>query len=194
MEGTPLPHTGELAALSNPAAAAAEYVRHGLALVPIRFGKKGPDRSGWNLAENAVKTPEAAALISGNLGLAHAYCSPAPTAALDIDAWQPALDWFAGRSIDLAALRDADDAVQILSGREGRCKLLYRLPPDLPPLTTVQVASCDGAMAVEFRCGCREGRTVQDVLPPSVHPNTGLPYRCLPSNHVPTTHGASDCP
>lgn len=30
---------------------------------------------------------------------------------------------------------------------------------------------------LEFRCGTRDGLTVQDVLPPSIHPDTGLPYR-----------------
>lgn len=30
---------------------------------------------------------------------------------------------------------------------------------------------------LEFRCATREGLTVQDVLPPSIHPDTGQPYR-----------------
>lgn len=30
---------------------------------------------------------------------------------------------------------------------------------------------------LEFRCGTREGLTVQDTLPPSIHPDTGRPYR-----------------
>jgi putative DNA primase/helicase len=30
---------------------------------------------------------------------------------------------------------------------------------------------------LEFRCATRDGLTVQDVLPPSIHPETGLPYR-----------------
>jgi putative DNA primase/helicase len=29
---------------------------------------------------------------------------------------------------------------------------------------------------LEFRCATRQGLTVQDVLPPSIHPETGLPY------------------
>jgi len=30
---------------------------------------------------------------------------------------------------------------------------------------------------LEFRCGTRDGLTVQDVLPPSIHPDTGQPYK-----------------
>jgi hypothetical protein len=30
---------------------------------------------------------------------------------------------------------------------------------------------------LEFRCATRDGLTVQDVLPPSIHPDTGQPYR-----------------
>lgn len=30
---------------------------------------------------------------------------------------------------------------------------------------------------LEFRCGTVDGLTVQDLLPPSIHPDTGLPYR-----------------
>ncbi len=30
---------------------------------------------------------------------------------------------------------------------------------------------------LEFRCATRDGLTVQDVLPPSIHPYTGQPYR-----------------
>ena len=30
---------------------------------------------------------------------------------------------------------------------------------------------------LEFRCGTADGLTVQDVLPPSMHPDTGMPYR-----------------
>ncbi len=30
---------------------------------------------------------------------------------------------------------------------------------------------------LEFRCGTCDGLTVQDVLPPSIHPDTGQPYK-----------------
>ncbi|WP_353207749.1 hypothetical protein [Sphingorhabdus sp.] len=54
--------------------------------------------------------------------------------ALDIDDMERAAAWLAARGIDVAELLDADDAVQIVSGRIGRGKLLYRLPSGLNPI------------------------------------------------------------
>ncbi|MGD8853585.1 MAG: bifunctional DNA primase/polymerase, partial [Gammaproteobacteria bacterium] len=111
---------------------AAEYVASGLVLVEIPAGKKRPIRRGWNLRKNCISTPEQAArLNTHNIGLAHAYSH---TCAVDIDQYDKAVDWFAGRSIDLLALLTAEGAVQIKSGRLNKAKLLYRLPFCLKPL------------------------------------------------------------
>ena len=77
--------------------------------------------------------------------------------------------------INLTALLEADDAVQIISGKANRAKLLYRLAEDVLPLPTVQKGEGD-SMVFELRCATKEGTTVQDVLPPSVHPETGREY------------------
>lgn len=160
---------------------AADYVTSGLALVGIPSGKKGPTSCGWNLVENAIRDPVRASALSGNIGLAHAYCTPRPTAVLDIDDIAQSSRWLAVRGIDLQALLDADDAVQIVSGREGRAKLLYWLPAGTRPLPmhVVKTRQQDGSQqtTLEFRCATRDGLTVQDVLPPSIHPDTGQPYR-----------------
>jgi hypothetical protein len=73
------------------------------------------------------------------------------------------------------ALITADDAVQIDSGRANRAKLVYRTPE---PLLTFKHAN-DGVMVVEFRCSDSNGNSVQDVLPPSIHPDTGKPYKWI---------------
>lgn len=156
---------------------AADYVAHGIALVPIPIGLKGPTSKGWHRPENAVADPETALGLTGNIGLAHAYSNP-PTMALDIDDIEGARAWLGERGVDLDRLLDAADAVQISSGRPGRAKLLYRLPEGVGPIPTKQVAAPDtGAMVFEFRCATANGLTVQDVLPPSIHPDTGQPYR-----------------
>lgn len=105
-----------------------QYVEHGYALVPIPRGEKGPKGKGWNDRENAITDAKRATAIQGNVGLAHLYCSPHITAALDIDDYTLASTYLANRGIDLQALLDAPDAVQITSGRQNRAKLLYRLP------------------------------------------------------------------
>lgn len=163
---------------------ASEYVNHGLALVAIPTGQKGPTGEGWNKAENAISSGADAALLTGNIGLAHAYSTPTPTLALDIDDMARAKPWLAMHGIDVVTLLDADDAVQITSGRPGRTKLIYKLAPGLVPLeslTIKEMIEVEGKAkqitVLEFRCATRNGLTVQDVLPPSIHPDTGQPYR-----------------
>jgi putative DNA primase/helicase len=155
---------------------AINYVAHGMALVAIPTGLKGPTSKGWNKPENAITDPEQASSLEGNIGLAHAYSIP-PTMALDIDDLPKARVWLAERNIDLDDLLNADDGVQISSGRQGRAKLLYRLQTGVSPIPTKQITDPEtGEMVLEFRCASANGLTVQDVLPPSIHPDTGKPY------------------
>jgi hypothetical protein len=121
--------------MTNPA----DYVAHGIALVDIPTRKKGPTTKGWNEVANAITDPERASELNGNIGIAHAYCSPLPTMALDLDDMERASAWLAARGIDVGELLDADDAVQIVSGRFGRGKLLYRLPAGLAPIESLTI-------------------------------------------------------
>ncbi|MGD8854501.1 MAG: AAA family ATPase, partial [Gammaproteobacteria bacterium] len=91
------------------------------------------------------------------------------------DQYDKAVGWFAGRSIDLLALLTAEGAVQIKSGRLNKAKLLYRLPFCLKPLPSKAYTE-GGGDVVNFRCATADGLTVQDVLPPSIHPDTGKRY------------------
>lgn len=116
-----------------------DYVAHGMALVAIPKGKKGPATKGWNEPANAITDLERASEINGNIGIAHAYCSPLPTMALDLDDMDRASAWLAARGIDVGELLDADDAVQIVSGRLGHGKLLYRLPEGLAPIESLTI-------------------------------------------------------
>jgi hypothetical protein len=121
--------------MTNPA----DYVAHGIALVDIPIRKKGPTTIGWNEEANAITDPERASELNGNIGIAHAYCLPTPTMALDLDDMERASAWLAARGIDVVELLDADDAVQIVSGRLGRGKLLYRLPSGLAPIESLTI-------------------------------------------------------
>ena len=155
-----------------------EYVEHGYALVSIPYGEKGPKGKGWNTRENAIRDIDGATQINGNVGLAHLYCSPYATAALDIDDFGLASTYLANKGIDLQALLDAPDAVQINSGRQNRAKLLYRLPFDTRLMETKQISDpVSKDMVLELRCASSNGKTVQDLLPPSIHPETGIEYK-----------------
>jgi hypothetical protein len=148
---------------------ARQYVALGWALVPINSGTKAPKGDEWNLRENCVTTAEDCRKIKANVGLAHAYSG---TCVLDFDDMEKAGPWLAEHGISMQALFDDPEAVQISSGRKQRGKLLYKLPPGVPPLRTKMI----DAAGLEFRCASAGGKTVQDVLPPSIHPDTGQPY------------------
>ena len=156
-----------------------DLLRSGMALVPIPPGQKGPTRRGWNLRENCVTSDYQIAHLHGmSIGLAHAYCTPAPSCALDIDQYKSAKEWLNGNGIDLEALAFAQDAVVIWSGKKNSLKLLYRLPQGINALPSQKLINSDRKTFLEFRCASHNGRTVQDVLPPSIHPN-GTMYQWL---------------
>ncbi len=149
-----------------------ELLQAGMALVPIPYGQKGPATKNWNLREHcltAVNQWDTA--VSLNVGLAHAYCTPAPSCAIDIDFYPDAKPWLAMHGIDIDALLKAGDAVVISSGKKFSIKLLFKLPNGNAPLESKKIIGPSGKTALEFRCATKEGKTVQDVLPPSLHPD-----------------------
>jgi hypothetical protein len=145
------------------------YAANGWALVGFARGTKGPTHHGWNLLEKTTREPEEAACLDGNIGLCHAYSG---TCALDIDAWGDAESYLAQAGIHLDEYWNAPEAVRLVSGRAGRGKLIFRLPPGTQPLPSLRPKGS----GLELRCATAGGLTVQDVLPPSIHPVTGKPY------------------
>lgn len=137
-----------------------DYVEHGWKICQIRRGQKGPRTTGWNERERAITDVDVAAHLE-SAGLCHAYSG---TAALDIDRYDDAATWLKQNNIDIDALMNAPDAVQILSGRSNRGKLLYAIEN---PIASKSFANG----AFELRCGTTAGKTAQDVLPPSRHPS-----------------------
>ncbi len=140
----------------------ADYIRHGWQICAIERHKKAPTYERWNTKPIPL---DAADGIDG-AGLLHALSG---TCALDIDDMALARPWLSVRGIDVDALLDADNAVQISSGRAGRAKLLYAMKR---PLRTLKPKGS----GVELRCATAEGRSAQDVLPETIHPDTGKPY------------------
>ena len=154
-----------------------DMLKSGLALIPVLPSEKKPQYPNWNLKEGCVTSQSEHHRFDGmNVGIAHAFCSPTPTCALDIDNVKTARPWLASHGIDLINVCSQDDVVGILSGREHSLKLLYRLPTGTSALPTQQIKGFDGKCSIEFRCGTSTGKTVQDLIPPSVHPS-GREYR-----------------
>lgn len=140
-----------------------EYEAHGWKLCAIERGKKAPTNAGWSTAPFPAESIEA---LEQGAGLLHALSG---TCALDVDNLELAIPWLAERGFDLEAHMREPSAVMISSGRKGRAKLLYRLPR---PLRTLKPKGS----GVELRCAAANGNSVQDVLPPTIHPDTKKPY------------------
>jgi hypothetical protein len=139
-----------------------EYAASGWKLCGIEPGRKSPTYKGWNdnpIADDALDGLDGA-------GLLHALSG---TAALDIDDLETARPWLAERGVDVDALVAAPNAVMISSGRDNRAKLLYRMKR---PLRTLKPKDS----GIELRCATADGKSVQDVLPPTIHPDTRKPY------------------
>jgi len=150
------------------------YCHNGLCLIAIPRGMKGPITEGWNLRENVITNVEQLHRLGDkNVGLAHAYCDPYPTCAIDFDDLLKAKNWFQDKGVEINRYIHADDAVHIISGKSNRLKLLFRLKTEPMPSLVIKE---DSKTILEFRCATKKGLTVQDVLPPSIHPETQQPY------------------
>jgi len=162
-----------------------DYVAHGIYLVPISpcrktgLPTKAPVTSGWNLEQNIVKSEaqinEAWLAQNWNVGIVLLQSN---IVSFDIDDLEKTRQIFADiLDFDLDELLNAPDAVRI-TGKPGRAKLLYRVPDDLHHLTTQQLAFGKESI-FEIRYQSTGGKTHQDVLPPSIHPDTGKPYEWI---------------
>ncbi len=149
-----------------------EYVRHGWRLVPLTRGDKLTGQRGWNEEALTLDTPDDVEGVR-QAGLAHSYSG---TCAIDIDDIKESIKYLRDFDIDLKAIYQAPEAVRLLSGRKNRAKLIFALPE---PMASVKISiKVDGKSKniIDFRCATKGGKTVQDALPPSVHPGTGKPY------------------
>jgi len=142
-------------------------------LVTIPAGSKGPTRFGWQQPEKALSDPDAARQYyeqnpTHNVGLLHGASG---TCAVDIDHLENTKRIFEELGIDFSELMQS--APQII-GRENRGKLIFKAPPDLITHKISWPVEGDPRkteVVFELRAG-----SVQDVLPPSIHPDTGRPY------------------
>lgn len=161
------------------------YLQNGLSLVRIPKGMKGPKGQefiGWS-AKGAGISNEIDLMRfrteDWNWGLHHLDSG---TCAIDIDHYPVAQQQCAEKGIDLAALLNTD--LRIDSGVLEHYKLLYRIPEWIGPIPSKQLHFPDPAgkpkASLNFRCCNRRlDKTQQDVLPPSIHPDTDRPYQWL---------------
>jgi hypothetical protein len=144
------------------------YAKLGWALVAIPAGSKGPTTFGWQ--SKATPPEHWANNPTHNIGLLHGLSG---TVALDIDHMAHSRLICKALNIDLDAILAS--APRII-GRADRGKVIFKAPKD--QLTTRKIAwpVQGGPRKTEVIFELRAG-SVQDVLPPSIHPDTGNPYR-----------------
>lgn len=157
------------------------YQQQGFTLVPLRHNSKQPSLPRrWAERSNCIPWASPAD-PNGSYGLAHAYSN---TVAIDVDNYEATRQWFTENGLDLS--RYFDLGVQIVSGVANHGKLIYRLPTNEPALPSWTVTH-NRKHCFQFRCGTRRGTTMQDVLPPAIHPDTGKPYQWKGDfEHLPT--------
>ncbi|GGA05765.1 DUF3987 domain-containing protein [Dyella caseinilytica] len=164
-----------MSAPNNTVEHAQKYIGLGWGLCSIPPGTKGPTDAGWNEPRNVIKTPWQAMSIVGararhGIGLVHAASG---TCAIDVDDL-PAFELcLAELGLDVAEIFAG--APRII-GKPGRDKAVFKLPPgEFSVKKIVWPPRAPGEKPVtvfELRAGA-----VQDVLPPSIHPDTHEPYR-----------------
>ncbi|TRZ82326.1 DUF3987 domain-containing protein [bacterium] len=156
---------------------ACEYIeKFGWSLVRLPPKSKGDSRNdpGWNKKENAIDTIEKAKVWKNspdnNMGLLLEYSG---IVSIDIDHEEYSRHVFYVLGLDYDLL--LEDAPRIV-GRTGRDKALFRAPVEIAlkyhKLEWPGKTQKDRNITVfELRCG-----KIQDVLPPSIHPDTKMPY------------------
>ena len=138
-----------------------------LAFVPMHRGTKKPMRKDWNKRENCLFGDDALDQLNGhNVALALAYCDPV-MGCLDIDDATTALDILGLDPMKLGA-------PVCTSGKPNSLKVFFKLEE---PLESIAVKH-NGRVSFEYRCATKDGLTVPDCIPPSVHP-IGTAYRYL---------------
>lgn len=153
---------------------AREYIAAGWSLCAIEPRSKKARGAKW--PENPLPADYWEAHPQDGIGLIHGLSG---TCSLDLDMVEWAEIALAAVGVEVAKLLSATDAVRLI-GAPGRGKLLYRAPADLQrksltwpePEPDPHTGKTDSRAVLELRAG-----VVQDVLPPSIHPDTQQPYR-----------------
>ncbi|SEJ06453.1 protein of unknown function [Deinococcus reticulitermitis] len=157
---------------------AGEYAEHytaqlGFGLVAMQLGQKGPRSDGWNEPSNALTDPELVRerFRGGreNMGLLH---SVSGTAVVDVDSLEHITAALAAVGVNWPEIV-AQNPWRI-RGFKGE-KPVFRLPEGLVltrrSLAWPPVGGAPRLTVFELRAG-----SVQDVLPPSLHPLSRRPY------------------
>lgn len=154
---------------------AESYIEHGFSLCATREGNN-KEAYGLNWQKQGRPAVHWGLNPGDGMGIIHGLSG---TCSIDIDDLENARIALEAVGIDLDALLSDKSNVQIDSGRENRAKLIFKLPDGIEPRRHAlnwpdPSDSTKRIGIIEFRAGAGH-----DVLPPSVHPDTGEPYKWI---------------
>lgn len=132
-------------------------------LTHIRPKEKRPEHSGWNVRPTKYKEIAKHIEAGFNIGLLHSFSR---TCCFDIDDVKLAKKEPLLRKIMAGGLH-------YTSGKPNRLKVLYRIPKKYDILKFLSFKLTDdatGALICDVNCATKNGASMQDVLPPSRHP------------------------
>lgn len=154
---------------------ALSYLELGFNLCSLAPNTKKPFLNDWNSEKNLINTKEKAQKAWGEfkdrgIGLVHEMSG---TCTLDIDH----VEYFSMLINEMGIETSAWKRVEIVSGKNNKSKLLFRIPDsdfDFKKKVINWKDSENGKPVCVFEL--RAGK-VQDVLPPSIHPDTLEEYQ-----------------
>lgn len=173
--------------MASAASFASAYCRrYGIAIVPLPPKTKRPLESNWG--EKVITDPEVARDYfekhpDWNMGAA---LGPSGLCSFDVDDLDATAAIFAEFGWKLNEVRDQFPTIQ---GKQSGFRIMFRVPEGvtLPyhALTWPKKSGTGRVTVFELRAAQDQQR--QDVLPPSIHPETGKPYVWLtrPNGHIP---------
>lgn len=161
--------------MTQTAQYAAAYIANGFCIVRIPPRKKFPSHDGWNQPGGYFTDAQEAAEYftrhaNDNLGI---VLGPSRVCSLDIDHTEHSRMLFSEFGVNIDELADSNPTVV---GNPARFRVMFAVPEGLE-LSRHSINWPDeenpskNHTVFEFRAGL-----VQDVLPPSIHPDTGQPY------------------
>lgn len=162
------------------------YLAQGWSLVPLLPGQKRPLGEGWNKPHRLIRTAEeaASAFAAPGVGVG-VHLASSGLCSLDLDDRDKAQQALA--AVGLNSDRLIEFGWEITSGKQNKGRALYRAPAGVAlqhrklriPLPRDQWP--EGRPRFQIVLELRGGAAnLQDVLPPSVHPDTGKPYAAKP--------------
>ncbi len=144
-----------------------QYKKLGFSLVLLKKGSKTPIRAGWNNMSDSDAIP-----AGYNVGLKHYFSA---TCCIDIDNIKALKKGQEGKLLWKCFKKHP--GIRFTSGKKNRVKILYALDTG-EAFNSVPLPNNAGSIHNATQGLNNRPRSVQDVLPPSLHPE-GTRYRWL---------------